>query len=39
MTKAKLSLALKTLIATNRINISITEWVERADLKQGSMGI
>lgn len=39
MTKAKPSSALKTLIDTNRINISITEWVERASMKQASTGI
>ena len=36
MTKAKASSALKTVIDTNRINISTTEWVERASMKQAS---
>ena len=39
MTKAKPSSALKTLINTNRINISTTEWVERANMKQANTGI
>ena len=39
MTKAKPSSALKTLIDTNCINISTTEWVERAGMKQASTGI
>ena len=39
MTKAKPSSALKTVIDTNRINISTTEWVERASMKQASTGI
>lgn len=30
MTKAKVSSALKTVIDTNRINLDMTEWVERA---------
>ena len=36
MTKAKPSLALKTLIDSNLINISTTEWVEQVNMKQGS---
>ncbi len=36
MTKAKASWALKNVIETNRINISTTEWVERANMKQAS---
>ena len=39
MTKAKPSLALKTLIDSNRINISIIEWVERISMKQASISI
>ncbi len=37
MTKAKASSALKNVIETNPININITEWVERASMKQASM--
>jgi len=29
ITKAKLCQALKTLINTNRLNLEVTEWVER----------
>ena len=39
MTKAKPSSALKTLINTNCINISTTEWVKRASIKQASTEI
>ena len=39
MTKDKPSSALKTLIDTNCINISTTEWVEWAGRKQASTGI
>ena len=39
MTKTKLSSALNTLINSNRINISTTEWLERASMKQTSTGI
>ena len=38
MTKSKPSSALKTLIDSNLINNSITEWVEQASMKQGSTG-
>ena len=39
MTKARPLLALKMLIDSNRINISTTEWVERASMKQASTSI
>ena len=39
MTKAKSLLALKILINSNRINISMTEWIEWANMKQISIGI
>ena len=38
ITKAKLLWVLKTLINTNCINICITEWVERANIKQANTG-
>ncbi len=38
MTKSKSSSALKTLIDTNRINLDITEWVERAERKMEMIG-
>ena len=39
MANAKSSSALKTLIDLNHINISTTEWVEWASMKQASTGI
>lgn len=38
MTKSKLFSALKTLIDTNRINLDITEWIERAEQKKEMIG-
>lgn len=39
MTKDKILLALKTLIDSNYINISITEWVKRVKIKHRSISI
>lgn len=39
MTRTKLLLALKMIINSNCINISITKWVEQSSIKQVSIGI